>query len=78
MIDPDAHEAVVGGKIVYAVRNGLADGVRWKVVHVHQLGLSLWLPLAPCIFEVADQLLLLRINGNNWDSARHAALSLLR
>ena len=34
VIDTHAHEAIVGGKIVDAVRDGLADCVRWKVVHI--------------------------------------------
>ena len=64
MIDAHALEAVVGGDVVDAVRNRLADRVGGKVVNVYPLGLALWLPLAAAVLEVPDQLLLLRVDGD--------------
>src|SRR5450432_688024 len=70
VIDAHADEAVVGGEIVHAVRDRFADGVAGKVVDIYQFRLALRLPLAAPVLEVADQLLLLRVDGDD----RHAAL----
>ena len=46
VVDADADEAVVGGDVVDAVRDRLADRVAGEVVDVDELGLALRLPLA--------------------------------
>ena len=53
MIDTDADEAVVGGEVVNAVRDRLADCIGRKVVDVHQVRLAFGVPLASTVLEVA-------------------------
>jgi len=76
VVDAHAHEAVIGGDIVDAVGNRLANGVGGKVVDVHQFGFALRLPLASRVLEVADELLLLRVDGDDRDAPLDAVLSL--
>jgi len=64
VVDAHAHESVAGRDVVDPVRDRLADGVIREVVDVDQLGLALRLPLPPAVFEVPDQLLLLRVDGD--------------
>src|SRR5688572_16782647 len=76
VVDAHTHEAIVGGQIVDAVGDRLAHGIAWEVVYVHQLGLAGRLPLTAAVLEVADQLLLLRVDGNHGHAALDAALCL--
>src|SRR5882672_4913051 len=76
VVDADADEAVVGGEVVDAVRDCLADRIGRKVVDVHQVGLALGLPLASAVLEVADQLLLLGVDGDDRDAPLDAVLRL--
>src|SRR5215208_4993587 len=76
VVNADADEPVVGGEVVYAVWDRLADRVRGEVVDVHQLGLALRLPLASSVLEVADQLLLLRVDRDDGNTSLDAALRL--
>src|SRR6266536_4218223 len=77
VVGADVDEAVVRRDIVDAVRDRLADGVVGKVVDVDQLGLALRLPVPPGILEVADQLLLLGIDGDERHATVEAVLRLL-
>src|SRR4051812_40181152 len=70
VIDAHADEPIVGGDVVHAVRDRLADCSRWEVVNIDPLGRALGLPLASAVLEVPDQLLLLGVDGDD----RHAAL----
>jgi hypothetical protein len=70
MVHADADEAVVGGEVVNAVRDRLADRIRREVVDVHPVGLALRLPLTSCVLEVAYQFLLLGVDRDD----RHAPL----
>jgi len=65
VIDSDAHPAGIPRQVVHPVRNGLPLLRQDEVVHPHALGLALRTPFSPCVFEVADQFLLLRVHGNN-------------
>lgn len=76
MIDAHAHEAVIRGEIVDAVRDRFADGVGREVVDVHQLRITLRLPLTSAVLEVANQLLLLRVDGDHRYAAIDAVLRL--
>jgi len=76
VVDTDADEAVVGGEVIHTVRDRLADRVGREVVDVDQLGLALRMPLAPRVLEVADQLLLLGVDGDDRHTALDAALGL--
>src|SRR5262249_22346673 len=64
--DPDADEAGVGGHIVYAIRHDLAEFLVLEVVHVHTPRIAFRTVIGSDILEVADQLLLLRIDGDDW------------
>ncbi len=75
VIDADAHEAVIGGHVVDAVRDRFADRISRKVVHVDQFGLSRWLPFLAPILEVADEFLLLGVDGDNRNAAPNTVLS---
>ena len=46
VVDADADEAFVGGQVIDALWDRFADRIGREVVHVHQLGLALRLPLA--------------------------------
>src|SRR6266568_599448 len=76
VVDADADEAVVGGEVIHAVRNRLADRVGREVVDVDQFGLALRIPLAPRVLEVADQFLLLGVDGDDRHTALDAVLGL--
>jgi hypothetical protein len=68
VISTDAHESIVGRKVVDAVRDRLADGIAGKVMHVDPLGLTFRLPFAAAVLEVADEFFLLGIDGNDRDA----------
>jgi hypothetical protein len=76
VVDADAHETGVGGHIVDPVGDRLADGVSGKIVHIDELRLFLGLPLARAVFEVADELLLLGVDGHHGNATIDAVLSL--
>src|ERR1700682_5650129 len=66
VVDPDAHESIVCSGVVHAVWDCFADCVAGKVVDVDEFRLALRLPLKSPVLEIADQLLLLRIDGADW------------
>ena len=63
--DPDADEAGVGGHIVDAIGHDLAELLVLEVVHVHALRIAFRTIVGSAILEVADQLLLLRVDGDD-------------
>jgi hypothetical protein len=63
--DPDADEAGVGGHIVHAIRHDLAELLVLEVVYVHPLGIAFRAIIGSAILEVADQFLLLRVDGDD-------------
>src|SRR5205814_9576334 len=72
--DAEAHEASVGGDVGDAVRNRLADGLVREVVNVDELRLARRLPLSTSVLEVADQLLLLGVDGDDGNAPLDARL----
>jgi hypothetical protein len=74
MVGADVDEAIVGGEVIDAVRNRLADRVTRKVVDVDQVGYTLGLPFPTPVLEVADELLLLGIDGDHRDPLLDAVL----
>ncbi len=52
VIGANVDEAVIGDHVIYAIRNGLADGIAGEVVHVDQARFALRLPLTTCILEI--------------------------
>ena len=62
VIDTDIDPARVGRDVVDAVGRDLAEFGYLEVVHAHRLGIAFGPQLAATILEVADQLLLLRID----------------
>ena len=71
---PTLDETVVGADVVDAVGDRLSDRVARKVVNVDQLRFALRLPFPPRVFEVADELLLLGVDGEHRDTALQAVL----
>ena len=63
--DPDADEAGVGGHIVHAIGDDLAELFILEVVHVHALRVALGTIISSAVLEVADQLFLLRVDGDD-------------
>jgi hypothetical protein len=63
--DPDADEANVGGHIVHAIRYDLAELLVLEIVHVHAPRIAFRTIIGSAILEVADQLLFLRIDGDD-------------
>jgi len=76
VVHAHAHEAFVGVDVKDTVWDRLADGIRGEVVDVNQIGLVLRLPLASPVFEVADQLLLLRVDRDDRNAPVDAVLRL--
>src|SRR5215471_2601683 len=64
VVNPDAHPAFIATQIVHAVgdRFPVSGVANDKVVHAHPVGLAFAPPRAAAIFEIADQLLLLRVD----------------
>jgi hypothetical protein len=65
VIHPDADPAMVSRQVIDPVWHRSPQLLDQKVVHPHLLWLSFRLPLAPTILEVADQLLLLGVDGDD-------------
>ena len=63
--DPDADEAGIGGHIVYAIRHHLAELLVLEVVYVHAPRVAFRAIIGSAVLEVADQLLLLRVDGDD-------------
>ena len=76
VIDAHAHEAVVGRDVIDAVGDRLAERVGKKIVDIDPVGFALGLPFASPVLEVADEFLLLGVDGDHRDSPRDAVLGL--
>ena len=63
--DPDADEAGIGGHIVHAIRHDLAELLVLEVVYVHAPRVAFRAIIGSAVLEVADQLLLLRVDGDD-------------
>jgi len=72
MVGANGDEGIVGTDVIDPVGDGLADGVAREVVDIDEFRSAVGLPLTPCILEVADQLLLLGVDGDERDAARKA------
>ena len=65
MIDADVHPPGILREVVHPVRDYLAQRVVDKVVHADGDRLALGVPLATGVLVVADELLLLRVDGDH-------------
>ena len=65
MVDAYAEPTLVGRHVVDAVGRHLAQLRVDEVVHAHPLGLARGLPLAPCVLEVANEFLFLRVHRDD-------------
>ncbi len=74
VVDPDADTAGVGGEIINSVRHGAAELLDQEIVHAHFLRVALHAPLAAGVLEIADQFLLLGIDGDRWLVLGHGRL----
>src|SRR5205823_2941466 len=74
VVDADTDPALVGGDVVDAVGHGAALAADDEVVHAHLLGAALAAQLAAGILEIADQLLLLGVDGDGRLAASPEAL----
>ena len=63
--DPDADPALVGGHVVDAVGHHLAELLVLEVVHLHAPRIALGTIVASAVLVVADQLLLLGVDGDD-------------
>ena len=63
--DAEADPARIGGNLRDAVGHDLAERLVLEVVHLHAFGVALWPPVAAGVAVIADQLLFLRIHGND-------------
>ncbi len=70
VIGADVDEAAVVRDVVDAVRDRLAKRVAWEIVNVDEFRSALRLPLDACVLEIPDQLLGLRIDGDERYAAR--------
>src|SRR5665213_2937511 len=68
VVDPDVHPGLVPSQIVHAVRDHLAAIID-EVVHAYRHGTAARLPLGTDILEFSDELLLLRVDGDDWLAA---------
>src|SRR5512143_2525811 len=66
MIAPDAHPCLVSSHVENSVGDRLAHRIVGKVVDVDFLRPPLRLPLTAYVPEAADELLLLRVDGDDW------------
>ena len=65
VVDADADPSLIGGQIVNSIRYGAAEFLDQEVVHAHFFRFALLSPFATGVLEIADQFLLLRIDGND-------------
>src|SRR5580700_2749923 len=63
--DADIDEASIGGNVVYTIRHRLAEFGNGKVMHPDRLRLPFGPQFTAGIFEVADKLFLLRVDGDH-------------
>src|SRR5208283_599335 len=63
VVDPDVDPARVSGQIINSIRHGATELLDQEIVHAHFFRIALFAPLAAGVLEIADQLLLLGIDG---------------
>src|ERR1039457_1718962 len=63
--DPNADKASIGGHIIYAIGSDLAEFLVFKVVRVYPTWITFRAIVGSAILVVADQLFLLRVDGDN-------------
>src|SRR5690606_12236879 len=76
VVDTHTHETVVGAEVVDAIWNRLTNRSTRKIMNIDQFWFTLRLPLTAAILEVANQLFLLRIDGDHRNAPLDAALCL--
>jgi hypothetical protein len=64
VIDADTHPAFVARQVVDAIRDSFPTLGNQKIVDPYRFGAAPRAPLAPRILEIANQLLLLRVDGD--------------
>src|SRR5258708_618469 len=74
VIHADADPRLVTCGVVDTVRNHFAQALVDEVVDAHRLRMTLRMPFATSILEIAHQLLLLRVDRNYWLTALHEPL----
>src|SRR3954469_20382088 len=70
VIDPNADPTLIGGDIVDAVGRDLAEVRINEIIDANFLRLSFWLPFLATVLEIADQFLLLGVDGNHRITSR--------
>ena len=65
VVGAHAHPALIVGEVVNAVGVGSPEFWNDKVVHAHRLRMAFQMPLAAAVFEVSDEFLFLRVNGDD-------------
>src|SRR4051812_1858406 len=70
VIDPHADPPLIGGDIIDAVGRDLAEIRIKEIIDANVLGFSLGLPFLAAVLEIADQFLLLGVDGNHWIASR--------
>src|SRR3954447_13031870 len=70
VIDPNADPPLIGGDIVDAVGRDLAEVRINEIIDANFLRLSFWLPFLATVLEIADQFLLLGVDGNHRITSR--------
>ena len=66
MVAPDVDQSLIPTHVIDAVWDRLADGVLWEIVNQNPLWCALRPPLLTRILEIADELLLLRVDRDDW------------
>ncbi len=81
-IDADTDPAFIGGDVVNPVRRGFAEFGDLEVMHPNRFRLALASRLAATIPKIANQFLLLRVNGDRWliisDGGFHCCIDMLK
>jgi len=74
VIDPDAHPTLILTQVVNTVRNGFAQLLVHKIMHLDLFGFAPRSPLAPGVFKRANPLFFLRIHRDHRFAALQKAL----
>src|SRR5271165_5575161 len=63
VVDPDIDPARVGGQIINSIGHGATEFLDQEIMDAHLFRIALSAPFAAGVLEIADQFLLLRIDG---------------
>src|SRR5271166_371205 len=74
VVDADADPTGVAGDVVDAVRRRAPEFGNDEVVDANLFGSPLRPPFAPCTLEVADEFLLLGVDGDRWFARAQSVL----